>query len=133
MAFVITYKLKTMTVLENLMLVPAHQLGERIWNPWLFGFRVSRQERRIYGKALEVLEFVDLLHLRDDYAANLSGGQKKLLELARTLMCDPQMILLDEPGAGVNRVLMRRLVDNIETLRPDRGTPFFVIQPDKGA
>src|SRR3989304_5208615 len=87
--FQIPRELKTMTILENLM----------------FGFRVSRQERRIYEKALEVLEFVDLIHLRDEYAANLSGGQKKLLELARTLMCDPQMILLDEPGAGVNRVL----------------------------
>ena len=128
--FQIPRELKTMTVLENLMLVPAHQAGERIWNPWLFGFRVSRQERQIYEKALEVLEFVALLHLRDEYAANLSGGQKKLLELARTLMCDPDMILLDEPGAGVNRVLMRRLVENIETLCRDRGITFFVIEHD---
>jgi branched-chain amino acid transport system ATP-binding protein len=128
--FQIPRELKTMTVLENLMLVPPHQVGEQIWNPWLFGFRVSRQERQIYEKALEVLEFVDLLHLRDEYAANLSGGQKKLLELARTLMCDPKMILLDEPGAGVNRVLMRRLVENIETLCRDRGITFFVIEHD---
>ena len=128
--FQIPRELKTMTVLENLMLVPPNQLGEQIWNPWLFGFRVSRQERQIYDKAEEVLEFVDLLHLRDEYAANLSGGQKKLLELARTLMCDPRMILLDEPGAGVNRVLMRKLVDNIETLCRDRGITFFVIEHD---
>ena len=128
--FQIPRELKTMTILENLMLVPPSQAGEQIWNPWLFGFRVSRQERRIYDKALGVLEFVDLLHLRDEYAANLSGGQKKLLELARTLMCDPEMILLDEPGAGVNRVLMRRLVDNIETLRRDAGITFFVIEHD---
>jgi branched-chain amino acid transport system ATP-binding protein len=73
---------------------------------------------------------VDLIHLRDEYAANLSGGQKKLLELARTLMCDPEMILLDEPGAGVNRVLMRKLVENIETLRRDLGITFFVIEHD---
>ena len=119
-----------MTVLENLMLVPPSQAGERIWNPWLFAFRVSRQERRIYEKALEVLEFVDLVHLRDEYAGNLSGGQKKLLELARTLMCDPEMILLDEPGAGVNRVLMRKLVENIETLRREAGITFFVIEHD---
>ena len=128
--FQIPRELKTMTVLENLMLVPPNQVGEQIWNPWLFGFRVSRQERRIYEKALEVQEFVDLVHLRDEYAANLSGGQKKLLELARTLMTDPAMILLDEPGAGVNRVLMRKLVDTIETLRRERGITFFVIEHD---
>ncbi|MCH8920194.1 MAG: ABC transporter ATP-binding protein, partial [Chloroflexi bacterium] len=81
-------------------------------------------------KALGVLEFVDLVHLRDEYAANLSGGQKKLLELARTLMTDPAMILLDEPGAGVNRVLMRKLVDNIETLCRDLGITFLVIEHD---
>lgn len=128
--FQIPRELKTMTVLENLMLVPPGQAGEQIWNPWLFAFRVSRQERRIYEKALEILEFVDLIHLRDDYAGNLSGGQKKLLELARTLMCDPEMILLDEPGAGVNRVLMRKLVENIETLRREAGITFFVIEHD---
>jgi branched-chain amino acid transport system ATP-binding protein len=128
--FQIPRELKTMTVLENLMLVPPDQAGEQIWNPWLFAFRVSRQERRIYEKALQVLEFVDLIHLRDDYAGNLSGGQKKLLELARTLMCDPEMILLDEPGAGVNRVLMRKLVENIETLRREAGITFFVIEHD---
>jgi branched-chain amino acid transport system ATP-binding protein len=128
--FQIPRELKTMTVLENLMLVPPGQLGERIWNPWLFNFRVSRQERQIYAKALEVLEFVDLIHLREEYAANLSGGQKKLLELARTLMCDPSMILLDEPGAGVNRVLMRKLVDNIRVLCHERGITFFVIEHD---
>ncbi len=128
--FQIPRELKTMTVLENLMLVPADQVGEQIWNPWLFGFRVSRQERRIYEKAQEVLEFVNLIHLRDEYAANLPGGQKKLLELARTLMCDPKMILLDEPGAGVNRVLMRKLVDNIEVLCREMGITFFVIEHD---
>jgi len=128
--FQIPRELKTMTVLENLMLVPPNQVGEQIWNHLLFGFRVSRQERVIYKKALEVLEFVDLVHLRDEYAENLSGGQKKLLELARTLMTDPAMILLDEPGAGVNRVLMRKLVDNIETLCRELGITFLVIEHD---
>src|SRR3990172_4478442 len=128
--FQIPRELKGMTVLENLMLVPPGQVGEQIWNPWLFAFKVSRQEEQIYDKALKVLEFVYLLHLRDEYASNLSGGQKKLLELARTLMCDPKMILLDEPGAGVNRVLMKKLVENIETLRHDLGITFFVIEHD---
>jgi branched-chain amino acid transport system ATP-binding protein len=128
--FQIPREFKTMTVLENLMLVPADQTGEHIWNPLLFGFRVSRQEERHFQRALEVLEFVDLIDLRDEYAANLSGGQKKLLELARTLMCDPRLILLDEPGAGVNRVLMRRLVEKIGTLREQLGITFFVIEHD---
>lgn len=128
--FQIPRELKSMTVLENLMLVPPNQAGESIWNPWLFAFRVSRQEERIYEKAMEVLEFVDLLHLRDEYAANLSGGQKKLLELARTLMCNPKMILLDEPGAGVNRTLMRKVVVDIERLRREMGITFFVIEHD---
>lgn len=128
--FQIPRELKSMTVLENLMLVPTGQAGEKIWNPWLFGFKVSRQEEQIIEKALEVLEFVDLLHLQDEYAANLSGGQKKLLELARTLMCDPRLILLDEPGAGVNRTLMRKLVADIERLRREKGITFFVIEHD---
>ena len=128
--FQIPRELSTMTVLENLMLVPSGQAGEQVWNPWLFASRVARQERQIYDKALEVLDFVDLLELRDEYASNLSGGQRKLLELGRTLMCDPQLILLDEPGAGVNRTLMRKLVDNIEILRQDLGITFFVIEHD---
>lgn len=128
--FQIPRELKGMTVLENLMLVPPGQAGEQIWNPWLFAFKVSRQEEQIIQKALEVLEFVDLAHLQDEYAANLSGGQKKLLELARTLMCDPRLILLDEPGAGVNRTLMRKLVADIERLRREKGITFFVIEHD---
>ena len=128
--FQIPRELKTMTVLENLMLVPPDQRGEHVWNPWFFAWRVSRQEEEIFGRAKQVLEFVDLLHLRDEYAANLSGGQKKLLELARTLMCNPKMILLDEPGAGVNRVLMKKLVENLERLRRELGITFFVIEHD---
>ncbi len=128
--FQIPRELKSMTVLENVMLVPGRQAGEQIWNPWLFPFRVSRQEEAIFQKAMQVLEFVDLLHLRDEYAGNLSGGQKKLLELARTLMCDPKMILLDEPAAGVNRVLMKKLVTDVERLRKEMGITFFVIEHD---
>jgi branched-chain amino acid transport system ATP-binding protein len=128
--FQIPRELKTMTVLENLMLVPAGQAGEQIWNPLLFAFRVSRQERRTYEKAMEVLDFVELAHLRDEYASDLSGGQKKLLELARTLMAEPKLILLDEPGAGVNRVLMQKLVAKIEILCHDLGITLFVIEHD---
>jgi branched-chain amino acid transport system ATP-binding protein len=128
--FQIPRELGTMSVLENLMLVPAGQAGEKIWNPWFFRFRVSREEEANFAKATQVLEFVELIHLRDEYAGNLSGGQKKLLELARTLMTDPKMILLDEPGAGVNRVLMRKLTDDIERLRRELGITFLVIEHD---
>ena len=128
--FQIPRELKLMTVLENLMLVPAGQAGERLWNPWFLPFVVARQEREIRDKALDILEFVDLWHLRDEYAAKISSGQKKLLELARTLMADPEMILLDEPGAGVNPTLMRKLVHNIEQLCYGKGITFFLIEHD---
>jgi branched-chain amino acid transport system ATP-binding protein len=128
--FQIPRELRSMTVIENLMLVPAGQAGERIWNPWFFPFRVGRQEETNFTKALDVLEFVELAHLRDEFAANLSGGQKKLLELARTLMADPKLILLDEPGAGINRVLMRKLAADIERLRREIGMTFLVIEHD---
>jgi branched-chain amino acid transport system ATP-binding protein len=128
--FQIPRELKLMTVLENLMLVPAEQAGERLWNPWFLPFRVARQEREYRDKALDILEFVDLWHLRYEYAANVSSGQKKLLELARTLMADPEMILLDEPGAGVNPTLMRKLVQNIEHLCFEKGITFFLIEHD---
>ncbi len=128
--FQIPRELKQMTVLENLMVVPAGQAGEKLWNPWLLPFRVRRQEREIRDKALDVLEFVNLWHLRNEYAANVSSGQKKLLELARTLMCDPQLILLDEPGAGVNPTLMKSLAALVERLRDESGITFFLIEHD---
>ena len=128
--FQIPRELKSMTVLENLMIVPANQYGEKLWYTWFTPWRVARQEDALLEKATEVLTFVDLLRLRDEYAANLSGGQKKLLELARVLMCDPRMILLDEPAAGVNRTLMRRLVEDIERLRQELGITFLVIEHD---
>jgi branched-chain amino acid transport system ATP-binding protein len=128
--FQIPHELGTMTVLENLMLAPTKQAGEQIWAPWFLPWRVSREEEEIFIKATQVLEFVDLIHLRDEFASNLSGGQKKLLELARTLMSNPKMVLLDEPGAGVNRVLMHKLVENIEQLRRELGITFFVIEHD---
>jgi branched-chain amino acid transport system ATP-binding protein len=109
------------------MLVPHGQVGENLWGPWFIPYLVRRQERRIRDRALEVLDFVDLYRLRDEPAGTLSSGQKKLLELARTLMCDPQLILLDEPGAGVNPSLMKRLVTAIEQLCYEMGVTFFII------
>ncbi len=81
-------------------------------------------------KALEILEFLNLLDLRESYAQELSGGQKKLLELGRVLMADPKIILLDEPGAGVNPTLMKQLVGAIESLCYEQGRTFFLIEHD---
>ncbi len=120
----------TMTVLENLMLVAPDQAGERFWNCWFRPGLVRRQEREIRDRAMEVLEFVDLTRLADEYAGRLSGGQKKLLELARTLMAEPRLVLLDEPAAGVNRTLMNKLTENIEYLRRERGITFLLIEHD---
>jgi len=120
----------SMTVLENLMLVATGQLGERFWNCWLRSGEVRAQEDEIREKAMEVLRFIDLARLADEYAGKLSGGQKKLLELGRTLMVEPKIVLLDEPGAGVNRTLMKRLVENIEALRRERGITFLLIEHD---
>jgi branched-chain amino acid transport system ATP-binding protein len=128
--FQIPRELKSMTVLENLMIVPAGQSGESLWATWLTPWKVGRQEAKNFDRAIEVLKFVDLYHLRDEYAANLSGGQKKLLELARTLMCSPKMILLDEPAAGVNRTLMRRLADDIQRIRNELGVTILLIEHD---
>ena len=127
--FQIPRELREMTVLENLMVVPENQIGERVWNSFFRPGVVRRQEREIRDEALEVLEFVELIDLANEYAKNLSSGQKKLLELARTLMAEPKMILLDEPGAGVNPTLMKKLTRNIENLR-QRGKTFFLIEHD---
>jgi branched-chain amino acid transport system ATP-binding protein len=128
--FQIPRELKRMTVLENLMLVPGHQLGERLWSSWLLPWRVKDQERKLEERALDVLRFVNLLPLKDQYAGNLSSGQKKLLELARTLMADPQLVLLDEPGAGVNPTLMKQLADDIRRSCYERGLTFLLIEHD---
>jgi branched-chain amino acid transport system ATP-binding protein len=128
--FQIPRALGAMTVLENLMLVPKGQAGERLWATWLRPGRVKRQEFEIMDKAEAVLEYVNLIDLRHAFAAHLSGGQKKLLELARALMADPTMILLDEPGAGVNRVLLRKLTDYVEELCHERGITFLIIEHD---
>jgi branched-chain amino acid transport system ATP-binding protein len=128
--FQIPREFKQMTVLENCMLVPAGQMGESIWSSWFRPARIRQQEAEMRDKAFDVLKFVNLIDLKDEYASNLSGGQKKLLEIARAMMADPQMILLDEPGAGVNPTLMNKLVGYIEKLVSERGATVFLIEHD---
>jgi branched-chain amino acid transport system ATP-binding protein len=127
--FQIPRELKDMSVLENMLLFPQQQRGEWLWRPLLTPGRVRADERALRERAEAVLAFVELIHLREEPARNLSGGQKKLLELARTLMLDPQMILLDEPGAGVNAKLMEKLSANILALR-EQGKTFLLIEHD---
>jgi len=116
-----------MTVLENVMTVPEHQAGERFWNNVFRAKRVAREEKALRDTAEEILDFCDLAQIRGDHANTLSGGQLKLLELARVLMSDPKVILLDEPAAGINPTLMVSLVDKIGELNK-RGYTFLIIE-----
>ncbi len=125
--FQISRELERMTVLENLMLVPGNQAGEWIWNVWFRPWRVARQEGVIMSMALKTLEFIELYHLKDEHAGNLSTGQKRLLEIARTMMADPEVILLDEPGAGVNPTLLNKIIGYIRYLH-EKGKTFFIVE-----
>jgi branched-chain amino acid transport system ATP-binding protein len=127
--FQISRGLKRMTVLENLMVYSQGQVGEDLSNVWLRWGKVKSQEKASREKALQILEFVNLIDMRDAYAQELSGGQKKLLELARVLMADPKIVLLDEPGAGVNPALMKDLVARILQLK-EQGMTFLLIEHD---
>jgi branched-chain amino acid transport system ATP-binding protein len=116
-----------MTVLENAMLVPVGQSGERFWSNWIAGARVAREERAIRARAAQALAFCGLGAKLDELAGNLSGGQQKLLELARVMMIDPKLILLDEPAAGVNPVLIETLIEKIVALQA-QGVTFLIIE-----
>ena len=130
--FQIPHEFDGMTVLENLMLVPPGQHGERLLYPLFRWGRVVHQEQEIRRKAEETLAFLNIDHLKHELAGNLSGGQKKLLELGRTIMTDARAVLLDEPGAGVNRTLLGKLSDDIRRLNRERGYTFCIIEHDMG-
>jgi branched-chain amino acid transport system ATP-binding protein len=116
-----------MTVLENVMVAPLHQRGERFWANWLTPGRVDVEERALAAAARHWIDFVGLSHLAQQPARVLSGGQRKLLELARVLVAKPRLILLDEPGAGVNPVLLDAIVDRIVALNR-QGITFLIIE-----
>ncbi len=128
--FQIPRELPRMTVMENLMVVPKNQIGESFWKAWFLRWQVAIQESGIRGKAADILKSTNLFHLRDEYAGNLSTGQKKLLELSRALMAEPRLVLLDEPAAGVNPTLMNDLADRILAAVSDFGLTFLVIEHD---
>ena len=128
--FQIAHEFSNMTVTENLMMVPDGQKGEGLFSTWLNWSRVSKEEAQLRIKAREVLDFINLSHVRNELAGNLSGGQKKLLELGRTMMVDAKAVLLDEIAAGVNRTLLSDLAGNIERLNREMGYTFFVIEHD---
>lgn len=128
--FQIAHEFSQMSALENLMMVPPHQAGERLFNTWFKPARVREEEAAVRKRALEVIEFVGLHHVRNELAGNLSGGQKKLLELGRTMMTDAKVVLLDEIAAGVNRTLLGDLISNIERLNRELGYTFLVIEHD---
>ncbi|MFQ3319553.1 MAG: neutral amino acid transport system ATP-binding protein [Natronomonas sp.] len=129
--FQIARELEEMTVLENLMLAPRQQIGEKLINSVAPGLRgdVIEQETELREEVWETLEFFEIDHLAEEYAGNLSGGQRKLLELARALMVDPEMLLLDEPFAGVNPSLEEKLLDRIHALR-EQGYTFLLVEHD---
>ncbi len=128
--FQIAQEFSRMTVLENLMAVPAGQLGESVLRAWISWGRVREQETKIRIRASSVLGQLRLEALAGEYAGNLSGGQKKLLELGRAMMAAPKIVLLDELAAGVNRALLGELAGEIERLNREAGYTFFVIEHD---
>ena len=128
--FQIAHEFSTLTVLENLMMVPPNQYGENLIYAWFRNNDVKKQEEKIRIKAIEVIDFLNLNHLTQEIAGNLSGGQKKLLELGRTMMVDSKLVLLDEVGAGVNRTLLNEISDAILRLNKEKNYTFFVIEHD---
>ena len=128
--FQIAHEFENLTVRENLMMVPSHQTGENIVNTWLFAKKIKHEEKINYERASEFMDFLGLDHLQNEKAGILSGGQKKLLELGRTMMVDAKIVLLDEVGAGVNKTLLKKISKSIARLNTERGYTFFMIEHD---
>src|SRR3989475_6393199 len=127
--FQISRELGELTVLENMLLAAPHQYGEALWRCFLMPSRVREQERAAVAKARARLEQVNLWPLANEQAKNLSGGQKKLLEISRALMLEPKIILLDEPTSGVSPVMTVALGETIQKLR-NQGLTFAIIEHD---
>ena len=128
--FQIAHEFTNLTVLENLMMVPGNQSGESLVNALLKPTLIKKEEEQVKQKAFGVIEFLNLKHLANELAGNLSGGQKKLLELGRTMMVDAKLVLLDEVGAGVNRTLLKDIGTAILRLNKEQGYTFCMIEHD---
>ncbi len=128
--FQIAHEFSTLTVRENLMMVPPNQAGENLIDAWLRPSKVREEEERIRAKADDVIAFLEIPQVADELAGNLSGGQKKLLELGRTMMVDAKIVFLDEVGAGVNRTLLKTIGEAIKRLNVERGYTFCMIEHD---
>ena len=128
--FQIAHEFSSLTVLENLMVVPDGQPGEKLWDAWFKNRLVQEHENQVRDRAREVIDFLEISHLENELAGNLSGGQKKLLELGRTMMVDAKIVFLDEVGAGVNRTLLKTIGTSIQRLNQERGYTFCMIEHD---
>lgn len=128
--FQIAHEFSTLSVRENLMMVPPRQAGERLMDVWLRPGQIRAEERELRARADEVMEFLEISHVADTRAGDLSGGQKKLLELGRTMMTDARIVFLDEVGAGVNRTLLGTIAGAITRLNEERGYTFCLIEHD---
>ena len=128
--FQIAHEFTNLSVIENLMMVPANQSGEKLMSALFKPKLVKTEETAIKQKAQKVVDFLNLNHLSNELAGNLSGGQKKLLELGRTMMVDAKLVLLDEVGAGVNRTLLKDLGSAILKLNKEEGYTFCMIEHD---
>lgn len=128
--FQITRDLSEMTVMENMMLTPKNQTGESMFHAVFNRGTIDREEEEIRKQADELLDLFQLDHLRSEFAGNLSGGQRKLLEMARMLMLDPDVMLLDEPMAGVNPTLENDIVERIRELNREKGVTFVIVEHD---
>ena len=128
--FQIAHEFSRLSVTENLMMVPGDQSGERLINALFRRERVEQEEQAIHDRALEVIDFLNLGRVANELAGNLSGGQKKLLELGRVMMVDAKIVFLDEVGAGVNRTLLKEIGDAIIKLNQEKNYTFCMIEHD---
>ena len=128
--FQIPHEFFSLTVLDNLLVVPPNKIGEMFFGQWFFEKKIKKIEEINVKKAQDILDILGLSHLEKEYAGNLSGGQKKLLELGRVMMVEPEIILLDEVGAGVNKTLLKKISDIIKKLNKEKKYTFIMIEHD---
>ena len=128
--FQIPHEFFSLTVLDNLLVVPPNKIGEMFFGQWFFEKQIKNIEEINVKKAQDILDILGLSHLEKEYAGNLSGGQKKLLELGRVMMVEPEIILLDEVGAGVNKTLLKKISNVIKKLNKEKKYTFIMIEHD---